>query len=434
MKRSISPDPFSSTKSPKLVHHSPDDGGAEGNPYRLPFTLSDENLSCLPISQAREPPPIFNLDPNSVKDTQDRNKLYLAKAWDLLKPAIKIILDDDEYKKPGDVLCFTTIFRAVKRACLGDPRQSELVFNLVKHECEPHIAELIQSLENNCSGSDDPSVFLPHVYNRWLDFKRKMSLVSDVAMYQTLNGLTLWDVGQKLFHKQLSMAPQLQDQVITGILRLITDERLGKAANNTSDLLKNLMDMFRMQWQCTYVYKDPFLDSTSKFYAEEAEQVLQRSDISHYLKYVERTFLAEEEKCDKHYFFFSSSRSRLMKVLKSQLLEAHSSFLEEGFMLLMDESLIDDLRRMYRLFSMVDSEDYIDRILRAYILAKGEGARQEGSLQELHTSIDKIWHQCFGQDDLLDKTIRDCFEGFGLHVPGEFSDQLQWIDDDDDED
>lgn len=42
-----------------------------------------------------------------------------------------------------------------------------------------------------------------------------------------------------------------------------------------------------MQWQCTYVYKDPFLDSTSKFYAEEAEQVLQRSDISHYLKYVE---------------------------------------------------------------------------------------------------------------------------------------------------
>jgi len=69
MKRSISPDPFSSTKSPKLVHHSPDDGGAEGNPYRLPFTLSDENLSCLPISQAREPPPIFNLDPNSVKGT-----------------------------------------------------------------------------------------------------------------------------------------------------------------------------------------------------------------------------------------------------------------------------------------------------------------------------------------------------------------------------
>lgn len=91
-------------------------------------------------------------------------------------------------------------------------------------------------------------------------------------------------------------------------------------------------------------------------------------------------------------------------------------FLEDGFKLLMDESLMDDLRRMYRLFSRVDSVDYIDRILRAYILAKGEGARQEGSLQELHTSIDKIWHQCFDVYDLLDKTIRDCFEGFGLHV------------------
>lgn len=64
-----------------------------------------------------------------------------------------------------------------------------------------------------------------------------------------------------------------------------------------------------------------------------------------------------------------------MKVLESQLLEAHACFLEDGSKLLMDESLMDDLRRMYRLFSRVDSVDYIDRILRVYILAKGEGAR-----------------------------------------------------------
>lgn len=68
MKRSLSPDSLSSAKSPKLFHHSPDDGGAEGNSYRLPYTLSDENLSCLPISQAREPPAIY-LDPALVKGT-----------------------------------------------------------------------------------------------------------------------------------------------------------------------------------------------------------------------------------------------------------------------------------------------------------------------------------------------------------------------------
>ncbi|CAL9224533.1 unnamed protein product [Arabidopsis halleri] len=97
MKRSLSPDSLSSAKSPKLFHHSPDDGGAEGNSYRLPYTLSDENLSCLPISQAREPPAIY-LDPALVKVRRDRKERYLAKAWDLLKPAIKIILDD-EYKE-----------------------------------------------------------------------------------------------------------------------------------------------------------------------------------------------------------------------------------------------------------------------------------------------------------------------------------------------
>lgn len=227
--------------------------------------------------------------------------------------------------------------------------------------------------------------------------------------------------------------------------------RLGKTPNNTSDLLKNLKDMFHGQW--TDVFEKPFLDSTSKFYAEEAEQVLQHSDISHYLKYVEvhtsqdlksslfisfsnlsflnpentklyssgdclfqECFRAEEKKCEKHYFFFC--RPRLMKVVAKQLLEAHACFLEEGFKLLMDESLMDDLRRMYRLFSRADLVvDYIDRILRSYILAKGERVKQEGSLHELHTSIDKIWHRCFDEDDLLDTTIRDCFEGLGLHVP-----------------
>lgn len=65
MKRSISPDPFSSATSPKLVHHSPDDDIS----YRLPFTYSDENLFCLPVSVEREPPALFDVHPVPVKGT-----------------------------------------------------------------------------------------------------------------------------------------------------------------------------------------------------------------------------------------------------------------------------------------------------------------------------------------------------------------------------
>ncbi|EOA21753.1 hypothetical protein CARUB_v10002209mg [Capsella rubella] len=134
----------------------------------------------------------------------------------------------------------------------------------------------------------------------------------------------------------------------------------------------------------------------------------------------------KRKKCEKHYFFFEGCWPQLMTVLASQLLEAHACFLEEGFKLLMDKSLIDDLKRMYRLFSTAGFEDYIDNFLRSYIMGKGEGARQEGSLHELHTSINKIWHGCFQEDYLLDETIRDCFKGLGLHVPDELSGQVQW--------
>ncbi|XP_010455646.1 PREDICTED: cullin-like protein 5 isoform X2 [Camelina sativa] len=343
---------------------------------------------------------------------------YLADAWELLKPAVKIILDD-EYKSV-DIPC-TKIYMAVQRACFADadPETVQVhIFGLIEQECEPHLASVLQSLAKQIS--DDPSVLLPLVHNCWLDFRRKMLFVSDLAMYVTCNEYTLWDGCQKLFHKQLSMTSQLQHQVITAILGLITDERSGKTtANNTSDFLKNLMEMFL--GLSRYVFEKPFLDSTSKFYSEQAEKILQQSDISNYLKYVEGVFHAERKKCREHYFFFAACCLQLPRVLERQLLVAHVSFLEEGFKLLMDESLIDDLGRMYRLFSREDYLlHYLDRSLKSYILAKGEGARQEGSLHELHTSIDKIWRRCFFEDELLDKTIRDFFEGMGLHVPGQW--------------
>ncbi|EOA20720.1 hypothetical protein CARUB_v10001040mg [Capsella rubella] len=422
MKRPGSPATCSPAKSPKLVHHSPDDVEADENSYILPCSPRDDGLFCLPVSG---PPLMFDFGPVPVTaELARKQQKYLADAWDLLKPAIKIILDD-KYDKSKDINC-RKIYNAVERACFGDPGKLQLqLFDLIKHQCEPHVSAVMRSLEKQ---SSDLSVFLPLVYTSWLDFKRKMMFLSDLAMYQRCDGITLWSVCQKLFHKQLSMSPQLQDQLITGILGLITDERFGKNANHTTDLLMNLMDMFH--GVSKDVFEKPFLDSTSKFYAEEAEQVLQQSDISQYLKFAEGILHAEETKCVKDYFFFASCSLQLMEVLASRLLEAHAGFLEEGFMLLMDESLIDDLRRMYRLFYTADLVDYIDRFLRSYIMAKGEGARQESSLHDLHTRIANIWRQCFREDDLLDKTIRDSFEGMGLHVPGEFSDQEQWEEED----
>ncbi|VVB07714.1 unnamed protein product [Arabis nemorensis] len=386
MKRSISPEPFSSAKTAKHVHHSGDDGA--------------------------EDPVTFLFRPFSSRPPDPNRELYLSDAWKQLKPAINIIFQD---AYTSGVFYYNIVYRAVTRACLaGSGKQ---LIDLIKKECEPHISAAIQSLERH-NDEDDPSVFLPLVEKCWLDFKKKMMLVSDLSMYDTCGGPQFLEIGKRIFQAKLSLATQTQDKLIAGILGLVTDQRLGKTSTNVS-LLKNLMEMFQGG---SDVFVKPFLDSTSEFYAAKAEQVLQQSDISHYLEFVE-TSLREEEERKYCYCFSLICWRELIGVVARELLEVKRPLLEKvaplAFTVFMDEGRMDDLKKMHRVLSKAGLVGgFMDRILSSYIREKGA---KEGSslLKELHTSIDKIWHKCFHGDYGLLKSIRDSFKdlGLGLHVP-----------------
>ncbi|KAJ4908264.1 hypothetical protein Rs2_11922 [Raphanus sativus] len=89
--------------------------------------------------------------------------------------------------------------------------------------------------------------------------------------------------------------------------------------------LKNLMDMFSGDpFRKLRFLEKPFLDSTAEFYAAEAKQVLeQSSDISLYLKHINRRVGEEKKKCRSLSLFFIF-QDELLEVVYRELLGVHA--------------------------------------------------------------------------------------------------------------
>nr|XP_019577079.1 PREDICTED: cullin-like protein 5 [Rhinolophus sinicus] len=346
----------------------------------------------------------FHVDPFPVKPTKRERREYFDETWKLLQQAIQIIFGDEN---GADWFNVNYVSEAVKGVCLA--KRGRDLCNLIQKECEPLISRDIRSLEKQ---SSDTSVFLRLAEKCWVGFREKMTFVNDIAMYEVYDGKTIWDMGLAIYQKELSRASQVQEKVIAGILALITDERSGNAAAADRSLVKNLMDMFDGE---PGVVKKRFMDSTSEFYAAKSVQVLQNYGFSEYMKFVECVF-DEEEKKQECYHFYLRYWEQLMEVLKKELLEVHTCAFEKGFTELMDEGGVDDLRRMFGLFSWAGMVGNIDHFLKSYISDKG----RDGSLEELKNRVCSMWRDCFEEDALLHQSIRKCFKDLGVHVPGEY--------------
>jgi cullin-4 len=93
-------------------------------------------------------------------------------------------------------------------------------------------------------------------------------------------------------------------------------------------------------------------------------------------------------------------------------------FLFQGFMMLMDGHRIEDLQRMYSLFSRVSALESLRQALSAYIRRTGQGIVMDeekdkdmvSSLLEFKASLDTIWEESFSKNEGFCNTIKDAFE------------------------
>lgn len=87
-------------------------------------------------------------------------------------------------------------------------------------------------------------------------------------------------------------------------------------------------------------------------------------------------------------------------------------------MILMDGNRIEDLQRMYLLFSRVNALESLRQALNSYIRRTGQGIVMDeekdkdmvSSLLEFKASLDTIWEESFSKNEAFSNTVKDAFE------------------------
>eukprot|EP00271_Cylindrocystis_brebissonii_P008559 TRINITY_DN22947_c0_g1_i1.p1 TRINITY_DN22947_c0_g1~~TRINITY_DN22947_c0_g1_i1.p1 ORF type:complete len:827 (-),score=185.08 TRINITY_DN22947_c0_g1_i1:668-3148(-) len=309
------------------------------------------------------------------------------------------------------------LYRAVEDLCLH--RLAPRLYEQLQKVCEAHI---VKSLSDLLGQSSDPVDFLGRVESCWQDHCDHMLMIRSIALYldrtyviQTTGVRSLWDLGLDLFRKHLERLPEVEGKTIAGLLGLIEQERMGETVDRT--LIKHLVKCFSSLGIYAESFERPFLEATASFYAAEGVRYMQQADVPDYLKHTEMRLVEENDRCLQ--YLDGSTRKALVTTVERQLIERHTAALiDKGFNSLMDANRIEDLHRMYSLFSRVGALDSLRIALSASIKSTGQGAimdeEKDGEmvqfLLDLKVRLDAIWETSFARNDSFATSLRDAFE------------------------
>ncbi|GFY80642.1 cullin4 [Actinidia rufa] len=379
--------------------------------------ISDEQndvvvAANLSRKKATPPPPGKKLVIKLVKGKPTLPTNFEKNTWASLKSAISAI-----FLKQPDPCDSEKLYQAVNDLCLH--KMGGGLYRRIEKECEVHISAALQSLVGQ---SEDLVVFLSLIEKCWQDFCDQMLIIRGIALYldrtyvkQTPNVRSMWDMGLQLFRKHLSLAAEVEHKTVFGLLRMIESERLGEAVDRT--LLSHLLKMFTALGIYSESFEKPFLERTSEFYAAEGVKYMQQSDVPDYLNHVEIRLHEEHERC--LLYLDANTKMPLVATAERQLLERHiSGILDKGFMMLMDGNRIEDLQRMYLLFSRVNALESLRQALSSYIRRTGQAIVVDeekdkdmvSCLLEFKASLDTIWKDSFSKNEGFCNTIKDAFE------------------------
>mmetsp|Transcript_21428 Transcript_21428/g.37551 ORF Transcript_21428/g.37551 Transcript_21428/m.37551 type:complete len:754 (-) Transcript_21428:79-2340(-) len=231
------------------------------------------------------------------------------------------------------------------------------------------------------------------------------------------------------------------------LLRVINLERQGEHIDQ--DLVKGVIEMFIDLGLgnlnvYTSEFEEAFLPASSDYFVRQAAGWLTEDSFPEYLRKAEDALNAEEARVTS--YLHRSTQPKLKHVVIQALLAQPQSQLmekETGVVYLLDNDKRDDLARMHRMFSLVDGGlAPISQAFRQYVTDLGnkivdervEQQKQMASksealgdptfvqtLLELHDRFKRIVQECFSQDSLFQKSLKEAFEVFVNRDIGKYS-------------
>ncbi|KAF5377370.1 hypothetical protein D9757_008038 [Collybiopsis confluens] len=215
--------------------------------------------------------------------------------------------------------------------------------------------------------SQENELLLKALKNVWDDHTSNMTKLGQILKYmdrmytRTAEVPETWDVGLHLFLKHI-LCPPIKDRIITAILNQIQYEREGYTINRSA--VKGCVDVLlslNAEDGSQTVYKqdlEPMLLNESEvFYKCHGTTLLETCNTAEYLIKVESRLESEESRT--HHYLSRKTEEPLLRILQNHLLTDHLEAIlaapnsSSGLETLIDLDAVDDLARLYRLFSSV---------------------------------------------------------------------------------
>eukprot|EP00968_Pinguiococcus_pyrenoidosus_P010151 scaffold803_cov310-Pinguiococcus_pyrenoidosus.AAC.64 len=236
-------------------------------------------------------------------------------------------------------------------------------------------------------------------------------------------------MGLEVFLQAVIHHAKVRDRLRTLLLAAIKEERQGQLVDRP--LLKTILNMLvEVGVGSTVVYEADFeaafLHETRVFYRLESLEFLSHNTCDAYLVKAEGRINEEIDRADG--ILHPATGEKVAYIVEQELIESHAQSLTEmensGCVFMFDNVRIDDLKRMFRLFSRVpQSLEFIKKKLYEHITKIG---RQHVTDQErtkdpvqfvtnllnMREKYEHIVSAAFNSEAKFKKVLRDAFENF----------------------
>ncbi|KAK9710592.1 hypothetical protein K7432_008351 [Basidiobolus ranarum] len=387
---------------------------------------------------------------------------HFEESWEKISQAIRQI-----YCKNVSTLSFEELYRTAYNMVLH--KCGEKLYNGVKGVITEHLeGETMNKIMPafNSSGNSNGGIStngvsgitsLKTLNGVWTEHITCMRMIRDILLYmdriysaKTPDCPPVYDLGLFLFRDRVLRSSKfsIQPQLVSVLLQQIQREREGEMIDRgviktTIDMLLDLVDDVSTVSTVYQVdFESKFLDASAQFYRVEGQTLIGACDASEYLKKSEKR-LVEEEQRSQHYLY-SGTEPKIRAIIEKELLEHHLKTIIEmensGLVAMLANDKNDDLFRMYKLFTRVQSgHDEMKTAIKEYIkklgntinsncegtdtvgsTGKGQGAiattnialRWVQDVLDLKDKFDQVLEQATGKDKQFQIAINNAFEHF----------------------
>ncbi|CAN4123225.1 unnamed protein product [Withania somnifera] len=310
-----------------------------------------------------------------------RSTIDLEHGWDFMQRGItklKNILEglpEPQFSSEDYMMLYTTIYNM----CTQKPPHdySQQLYDKYRESFEKYVmATVLPSLREK-----HDEFMLRELVQRWSNHKVMVRWLSRFFHYldryfiarRSLPGLN--EVGLTCFRDLVYQ--ELNGKVRDAVISLIDQEREGEQIDRA--LLKNVLDIFvEIGMGSMDYYENDFeaemLKDTASYYSCKASNWILEDSCPDYMLKAEECLKREKDRVS--HYLHSSSETKLLEKIQHELLSVYATQLLEkehsGCHALLRDDKVEDLSRMYRLFSKIPRGlDPVANIFKQHVTAEG---------------------------------------------------------------